>query len=229
VPKILVLSIGLFYLAAAPAQDAVTVDPEHHKVEFENEQVRVVRMVYPPGYRTPMHGHLPGVTVILSGTKVHTWNKDGSEADAENAAGDASWSDGTTVHANQVTGVRPLELVRVEIKKKGNQRVAPTEHDVVKVDPQHNKVELENDQVRVVRSTYPAGYETPLHDHLPGISITTKDRMWEAVYQGQPPSAAELVKAGSVAELSQGGPPHRTKNVGTSTGESIRVELKTKQ
>jgi hypothetical protein len=63
--------------------------------------------------------------------------------------------------------------------------VAPAP-DAVTVDPEHHKVEFENDQLRVVRSTYPAGYETPLHDHLPGISITTKDRMWEAVYQGPP-------------------------------------------
>ena len=55
-----------------------------------------------------------------------------------------------------------------------------------------------------------------------------KDQTWEVVSQGEPATAAELVKAGSVDVLSEGGPPHRTKNVGKSVGESVRVELKTK-
>jgi len=210
------------------AQDAVNVDPEHHKVEFENDQIRIVRMVYPPGYKTPMHGHLPGVNVILSGAKVHTWNKSGDEADAETESGAVAWSDGTAVHSNQVQGDRTLEIVRVEIKKNGKQALSLPADDAVKVDSEHSKVELENEQVRVVRFTLPVGYEIPLHQHLPGVSIATKDLMWEAVFQGEPTTAAQLVKAGSVDGLSEGGPPHRTKNVGKSVGESVRVELKTK-
>ena len=31
------------------AQDPVAVDPAHHKIEFENDQVRVLRIVFPPG------------------------------------------------------------------------------------------------------------------------------------------------------------------------------------
>ena len=222
------IPLFVFCAGAASAQDAVKVDPEHHKVEFENEQIRVVRMVYPPGYKTPMHGHLPGVTVMLSSTKIHSWDKSGDETDTESESGAVSWSDGTAVHTNEVRGERALELVRVEIKNKGKQALSPPEDDAVKVDPEHNKVEFENDQVRVVRMALPVGYETPLHEHLPGINVTTKDQMWEAVYQGQPKTEAQLVKAGSVNGRREGGPPHRTKNVGKSVGEAVRVELKTK-
>jgi len=222
--------VPLFVLCAgvASTQDAVKIDPEHHKVEFENDQIRVVRMVYPPGYKTPMHGHLPGVTVMLSSTKIHSWDKSGAETDTESESGAVSWSDGTAVHANEVRGERALELVRVEIKKSGARVLSPPPDDAVKVDPQHSKVEFENDEVRVVRMALPVGYETPLHEHLPGVSVTTKDQMWEGVYQGRPNAAAQLVKAGSVSSLNEGGPPHRTKNVGTSVGEVVRVELKTK-
>ena len=221
--------VPLFVLWAGVvfAQDAVKVDPEHHKVEFENDQVRVVRMIYPPGYKTPMHGHLPGVTVMLSSTKIHSWDKSGDETDTESESGAVSWSDGTAVHANEVRGERALELVRVEIKKKGTKALSPPADDAVKVDPEHSKVEFENDQVRVVRIALPVGYETPLHRHLPGINVTTKDQMWEGVYQGRPKTAAKLVKAGSISELLDGGPPHRTKNVATSVGEVVRIELKT--
>ena len=39
------------------AQDAVKVDPSHHKVEFENDQVRVLRIRFGPGEESVMHEH----------------------------------------------------------------------------------------------------------------------------------------------------------------------------
>jgi quercetin dioxygenase-like cupin family protein len=44
-------------MAAAHAQDAVAVDPAHHKVEFENDQIRVVHVIFPPGASSVMHSH----------------------------------------------------------------------------------------------------------------------------------------------------------------------------
>ena len=48
---------GAVLLMALPvgAQDAVAVDPAHHKVEFENDQVRVLRVTIAPGEKTPTH------------------------------------------------------------------------------------------------------------------------------------------------------------------------------
>jgi quercetin dioxygenase-like cupin family protein len=204
-------------ISPSAAQDAVDVDSEHHKVEFENEQIRVVRMVYPVGYKTPMHGHLPGVTVSLSTASVHSWQASGEENDGGAEFGTVSWSDGTAVHANQVTGDSPLELVRVEIKKKGTAAIAMPTHDTVKVDPAHHKLELENDQVRVVRATYPAGYTTPLHNHLPGITVSLTERR---------NSRGELIPKGHASELGDGGDPHES-TFDTAT-ELVRVELKTK-
>ncbi len=38
--------------ASAMAQDAVKVDPKHYTVEFENDQVRVLRIRYEPREKT---------------------------------------------------------------------------------------------------------------------------------------------------------------------------------
>ena len=105
---------------------------------------------------------------------------------------------------------------------------AVSAQDAVKVNPEHNKAEIDNDPVRVVRTTLPAGYEVPLHQHLLGVTITKKDRTWESIYPGEPALPAQLVKAGSLGGFSDGGPAHRTKNAGASGGEAVRVELKTK-
>jgi quercetin dioxygenase-like cupin family protein len=44
-------------MTAAHAQDPVAVDPAHHKVEFENDQIRVIHVVFPPGESSVMHTH----------------------------------------------------------------------------------------------------------------------------------------------------------------------------
>ena len=59
---------GLVCLAVPPmmAQDVVKVDPKHAKVEFENDQVRVVREQIGPHEATPTHEHPPNVLVYLT-------------------------------------------------------------------------------------------------------------------------------------------------------------------
>lgn len=219
----------LLVALAAGAQDAVEVDPDHHKVEFENDHIRVVRMVYPPGYKTPMHSHYPGVTVSLSETKVHSWQSSGEEADGETEFGTVSWSDGTAVHSNQVVGDTPLELVRVEIKKKGTTPVPTPSHDSVKVDPDHHRVEIENDQVRVVRASYPPGYEAPLHNHLPGLGVTLQSgSQFEVTFEDGTKNRGDGPEVGQVGDFGEVIQLHRTKNVGGSASESLRIELKTK-
>ena len=40
---------ALFFLTdSALAQDAAKVDPDHYNVEFENDQVRIIRITYAP-------------------------------------------------------------------------------------------------------------------------------------------------------------------------------------
>ena len=52
-----------FLAESALAQDPTIVDSAHYKVEFENEQVRVVRITYGPGEKSVMHEHPDGVLV----------------------------------------------------------------------------------------------------------------------------------------------------------------------
>jgi hypothetical protein len=44
----------IFLSGSSFAQDAVKVDPKHYKVEFENDQVRVLRITYGPGEKSVM-------------------------------------------------------------------------------------------------------------------------------------------------------------------------------
>ena len=56
----------LFTANFAYAQDATKVDPKHYKVEFENDQVRVIRINYGAHEKSIMHEHTPGVLVFMT-------------------------------------------------------------------------------------------------------------------------------------------------------------------
>jgi uncharacterized RmlC-like cupin family protein len=47
--------------------------------------------------------------------------------------------------------------------------------DPVKLDPKHYKVELENEQVRVLRINYGAREKSVMHSHPDGVAIFQKD------------------------------------------------------
>ena len=63
------LAGGAWTLLAAPQEfpDAVTADPDHYSVEFENDAVRMVRINYGPGETSVMHHHPASCAVFLKG------------------------------------------------------------------------------------------------------------------------------------------------------------------
>ena len=94
--------------------------------------------------------------------------------------------------------------------------------DPVKVDPAHHKVEFENDQVRVLRVTLPAGEKTPAHSHPAGVAVFLNDSQNRLTVDGK--TDAPIRKAGGVAELKAS--THVVENIGTTTSEVIVIEIK---
>mgnify|MGYP003444617984 FL=1 len=99
------------------AQDAVKVDPKHYKVEFENDQVRVLRITYGPHEKSVMHEHPANVAVFLTDGQARFTLPDGKAQDAPVKAGTQQW-DGGGKHLPENTGDKPFELVLVELKSK---------------------------------------------------------------------------------------------------------------
>ncbi|MFN2500252.1 MAG: hypothetical protein ABR557_14310, partial [Pyrinomonadaceae bacterium] len=62
----LLLSFLCLTAISVLAQDPVKVDPKHYSVEFENAQVRVLRIKYGPHEKSVMHWHPAGVVILLS-------------------------------------------------------------------------------------------------------------------------------------------------------------------
>lgn len=109
----------LLAVAAVPAraQDPVKVDPEHYKVEFENDQVRVLRVTYGAHEKSVMHEHPGALAVFLTDGQGKFTFPDGKTQDAPFKAGTTMWTP-AGIHLPDNTGDKPFELIVVEMKAK---------------------------------------------------------------------------------------------------------------
>ena len=108
---------GLLAGALAIAQDPIKVDAKHYKVEFENEQVRVLRITYSPHEKSVMHHHPASVAVFLTDGQTRFTMPDGKTQDAAAKAGSVQWSEAGK-HLPENVGDKPFELILVELKTK---------------------------------------------------------------------------------------------------------------
>ncbi len=99
------------------ALDPVKVDPNHYTVDFENDQVRVVRVRIGPHESTPMHEHLRKcVAVFFTGQNFRAIGADGESAMATNEAGAVIWGEGPQRHKEENLSDQPFEALMVELK-----------------------------------------------------------------------------------------------------------------
>ena len=97
--------------------DPLKVDPAHYKLEFENPQVRVLRLKVQPHGTVPLHTYATDhVTIFLTDQNSHIKDSSGKTETAEHKAGDVVWETPAT-QVEQNIGAQPFEAVTVEIKK----------------------------------------------------------------------------------------------------------------
>ena len=102
---------------ALRAQDPVKVAPKQCKVEFENEQVRVLRWKVGPHEKTPMHEHPAMVSITLTGGNTLFRSADGKTREVKAKAGQVTWS-AAEKHSSESLDSTPSELIQVELKGK---------------------------------------------------------------------------------------------------------------
>jgi hypothetical protein len=96
--------------------DPPKLDPKHYKVEFENDQVRVIRAHMGPHESVPLHEHtLNRVTVFLTDQNIKSTDSEGKVQVGTHKAGEAIWSTPIT-HKEENLNAAPFEVIAVEIK-----------------------------------------------------------------------------------------------------------------
>ena len=113
----LVAALMFLVASVAMAQDPVKVDSKHYKVEFENDQVRVLRITFAPGEKSVMHEHRAGVVVALTDHRVKFHFPGGKTEERTAKAGGTQWVAAKKLLTENV-GDKPVEVILVELKAK---------------------------------------------------------------------------------------------------------------
>ena len=158
------LALSACCAASVMAQDPAKVASDVYKVRLDNAKVRVLEVKGTAGQKAPMHQHPGYVVYNLTDGSVRFTDTKGATADAPMKAGEAMWRDAES-HASEVVSDIHVLLFELKGPKRGNTARATKADDATTVDPDHYKVLLDNERVRVLEFRGAAGNKTPMHSH----------------------------------------------------------------
>lgn len=95
--------------------DIVKISPEIHKVIFENDQIRMLKVAVPPGATVPMHTNPENINYILKPGTLRLTNPDGSTLDVELTEGQVIPAP-VGSHAVENVGSSEVQTICIELK-----------------------------------------------------------------------------------------------------------------
>jgi len=137
-------------------------------VKVDTPQARAVIATLQPHQSNPAREHpMNRVLVFLSPGQLSLTNPAGKIEKLSFKAGDVRWSPAGAGNASENTTDHPVRIVEIELKNAPPRPPMPTTRlDPTVADASHYKVELENDQVRVLRVRYGAHEGGNKHEHI---------------------------------------------------------------
>ncbi|MGH9678662.1 MAG: hypothetical protein ACRD4Y_01800 [Candidatus Acidiferrales bacterium] len=100
------------------SHECTVADPEHYRLEFENEYVRVIRCRIPGRDKVKMHNHPFGsVIIFMTDQNLLQTLENGKTEEARHKAGTVLWSNGSPAqHMGENLTDRMYEYLRVDVK-----------------------------------------------------------------------------------------------------------------
>ena len=195
------------------------------KTPINNDDVRVLDVVVQPHEKTSMHEHKANRVMIyrVAGAQDFEY-QNGRHSVLTFREDEVKWSPVEGKHIAEVSTGTPVNIVEIELKKPGAGKKITTALDPLKVDSKHYKLELENDQVRVLRVRIGPHESTPMHEHqLHRIVLyLTDNKVRVTSADGKvditPHKAGDIVEAGAAK--------HSEENTTDKPTEVIMTELK---
>jgi hypothetical protein len=102
------------FAAAAHAQDPVKLHPDIFKVEFENSQVRVLRVTLAPHQKTELHEMHDAVVVPLADYESVIHQADGKRVEVKRLSGKPEWLPAGSREIE--AGNKPVAAIVTELK-----------------------------------------------------------------------------------------------------------------
>jgi quercetin dioxygenase-like cupin family protein len=209
-----------------------------NKIEFENDQIKVIRGFLAPHQKTAVHSHPYRFGVTLTKNDLIISSPDGKSAPSKKNAEEIFWSEPVTHQVENVSNER-LENIEIEFKKdKGagaevkkdwsNPSAKGTAEDPVPVEQEpHHRVIFENQYVRVLDVVLKPGETTLFHKHsLDNIPVILTDADNRTQFAGKDwgPTPAKAKSVGFIPGASK---PyvHRINNQGSTEFHVIDIQI----
>ena len=206
--------LTILALAAAVSHAGIPYNPP--TTPIDNAVAKVALSAGVPGEVTKPHVHLTNRVMIYfeAGTNTIRY-PDGRSAPEHFKVGDVQWNNAMGTHTAEITAAGPVDIVHVELKSPPG--MAPTMKPAAL--GRHFKLELDNNQVRVLRLHLNKGEKTKGYD----------ERLERLLV---PLTPARLTMAGAAVTLQPGevrwlAPASGSdENAGDAPFEAILVEFK---
>jgi len=113
---IFAITVALSIVATrAFAQDPAVVNAKTIRVKFENDRVRVLEAILPPGVKEQVHSHPAYVIYVLEGGRYRNYAADGKVTEGEFKTGEVIFREPIT-HAAENIGDEQMHFILVELK-----------------------------------------------------------------------------------------------------------------
>jgi quercetin dioxygenase-like cupin family protein len=198
------------------------------RVKVDNESVRILRVVDTPHNKSALHRHeVNRVMVYLDPGDIELTYEDGHKDEQHWKAGQVAWSPAGGRHTSENVGSAPIRIIEIELKKTApaSPPMRSRALDPVVIDPKHNLLLFENDQVRVFRTWRESGGAETMHEHTGAgralVLLTDLDasvKLVDGATNRQRASAGDVLWTGAVT--------HAATNLGSKQFEMVVVEVK---
>ena len=201
------------------AQDPVKVDPAHYKAILDNAAVRVLKVDYAAGAKSPMHAHPDAIVIALAASKVQFTNADKTTRDSDMANESGMYTPaGTHSSAAGATGVNALVI---ELKGAGGKATLPTSRPGMTM-----KVLAEGPRGMAYKSTADAKFAEPAgtkHDYDQVVISLNATTGMSLSIDGKP---AKTTWARGDVQFIGRGTPHEAKNTSGKPVDFVIVAIR---
>ena len=199
--------IGVALLVALAQTPAVTITEK-----LDTPQARVfVATLQPHAPVVSKAGHSTHRVLIYMDDGSMKITEGGSSSTSTFKRGDVRWRAASGPYTAENLGDQPIRILEIDLKGKPAGPLPVTALDPVTVDPDHYKVDFENDFVRVLRVTFGPGEKGARHEHILNRVVF--------YLNDQPNAKADDVRMSGAAT-------HSEANQSAQTAYRIAVELK---
>ena len=198
------------------------------RVKFDNDAVRVLKVVDVPHKKSAPHRHeLNRVMIYLTPGDLDVTAEGGKVEHQHWKAEQVAWSPAGGLHTSENVSDKPLVIVEVELKRKSPAVVKrEAKLDPVAIDPKHNPLLFENDQVRVFRSWRESGMSEMMHEHTGAGRVVVLLTDINAKIKMGDGGAGELHDKAGEVHWTAGTVRHSGTNAGAARFDMILVEIK---